>query len=129
MNRKIRKIITVVFVIITVILISNMVFATQGGSALVKGFTGNNAANGSSGVVLIQKIIGPILNAVKIVATGVLIIMIIYLGIKYMAAAPTEKANIKSQLITFTIGAIVVIGTATILQIIEEVVTEVFNIT
>lgn len=79
------------------------------------------------GVDLIKKVITPVLNVVRIIATGISIIMITYLGIKYMAAAPSEKANIKSQLITFTIGAVVVIGAATLLEIAKEVATEVFK--
>lgn len=81
----------------------------------------------SIGVEIITKVITPILNVVRIVATGISIIMITYLGIKYMAAAPTEKANIKSQLITFTIGAVVVIGAVTLLDIAKEVATGVFG--
>ena len=49
--------------------------------------------------------------------------MITYLGMKYMSAAPSEKASIKNQLITFTVGVIVVVGATTILQIIQKTTT------
>lgn len=128
MNKRILKIISIFLMIVMVVCVNNTVLATNAsGSTLVKQF-GNNTVDGDDVVSLLNKVIGPILNVVRIIATGISIIMITYLGIKYMAAAPTEKANIKSQLITFTIGAVVVIGTTSLLSIIKEAATSIFNV-
>lgn len=189
MNQKIKKMITVILLVITMISVSNIAFAankkegadlkkdvmeekeevrttldakkeadrkaleeldnakaghdststpqsTSNGGSTTNGQTGSkivgmfndlkNEKDAEAGKNLIAKIVVPILNVVRIVATGVSIIMITYLGIKYMVAAPTEKANIKSQLITFTIGAVIVIGTVTILDIIQTTVRAIF---
>ena len=90
------------------------------GSGLTSQFNGNNGTNTSKGETILQKVIGPILSVVRIVAVGVSIIMITFLGIKYMAAAPSEKASIKNQLVTFTIGAVVVVGATSILTMIKN---------
>lgn len=93
------------------------------GSGLTSQFNGNGGTNTTKGVSILEKVIGPILSVVRIIAVGVSIIMITYLGIKYMAAAPTEKASIKNQLVTFTIGAIVVFGATSILIMIKNFAT------
>lgn len=95
----------------------------ESGSSLVQKFDGTNRANTTNGENLITKIVGPILSVIRIVAIGIGMIMITYLGIKYMAAAPNEKAAIKNQLITFAIGVTVVVATTTILGIIRDAVT------
>ena len=80
-----------------------------------------------SGEGFVTQIVGPILSVVRIVAIGIAIIMITFLGIKYMSAAPSEKANIKNQLVVFTVGAVVVIGTTSILEMIKNAVTAITN--
>lgn len=66
-----------------------------------------------------KKIVTSIINIVKIVATGVAIIMLTVLAIKYMSAAPGDKADIKKHAVVYVVGAVVLFGAAGILQIIE----------
>ena len=144
MRIKIGKVLSILLAIIMIIGIHTEVFAarttgtitggTQTGSQSVTGGGGGSGSQGSgivkafdgtssdttAGENIITKVIGPILSVVRIIAVGVSIIMISYLGIKYMAAAPSEKANLKNQLVTFTIGAVVVVGTTSILSIIKN---------
>lgn len=133
MNRKIKKMIIILFIMVIVISIRVVSNAQEeepkAGSNIVAMFGTAGSEDIEGGKTLITKIVVPILNVVRIVATGVSIIMITYLGIKYMSASPTEKANIKGQLITFTIGAIVVIGTVSILDIIKDTFENIFNTT
>ena len=138
MNKKICKFIMILIMFIALLLTfdqnysyaasnsttnttSNSTAGTSGKS-LVDNFDGTSTATGD-GEEIIQKVIGTILSAVRIIATGIAIIVITYLGIKYMSAAPTEKANIKNQLITFVIGAIVVFGTTSLLDLIKKLAT------
>lgn len=126
MNRKLVKVLSIIFIIIQIVLITNMVFAGEppapkSGSELAKSFDGQpSGLDTSSGVNIITKSIGPVLSIVRIVAVGISVIMITFLGIQYMSAAPQEKADIKNKLITFTIGAIIVVGAVTLLGIIKN---------
>ena len=124
MNRKLKIIFVVLLLVVETLLIKNEVFAI-GGEQLVDAFDGktNGSVSTDDGKNLIQKVIHPFLSVARIVAIGVGIIMITFLGIKYMSAAPTEKANIKNQLVTFTVGVAVVVAATTILQIINTAVT------
>ena len=149
MNKNIIKIVTIIMIMISVLSVClPVVFATTSGSGLVGKFKGDtntsltteNVASGS-GLVgefkgdtdtslttenvdgKIKKIIGVILSFIRIIAIGIAIIVITYLGIKYMSAAPNEKANIKNQLITFTIGAVLVLSATAILDKVHSAVT------
>lgn len=124
-NRKLKVIFLVFLLIVGLFFVKNEVFAddtVKKGKQLAEVFDGKTNTT-DEGKTLIQKIIVPILSVVRIVAIGMGIIMITYLGIKYMSAAPTEKANIKNQLITFVIGIAVVVTATTVLQIINTAVT------
>lgn len=45
--------------------------------------------------------------------------MLMALGIKYMYASPGDKAQIKSHLTVYVIGAVVMFGASGILQIVK----------
>jgi len=133
MKKKILKIFVIIGIILAIVFINMPVFADTG-SGLVNYFDGKNGVgdnatqiNTGEGETLIEKVIGPILSVIRIIAISLSIIVLTYLGIKYMSAAPQEKANIKNQLITFTIGAMLVVGTASVLKIVQETVTSISN--
>lgn len=125
MNRKMKKIISMLLIMMLVIFMVHISYAITG-EDLVGSFNGNTQ-EGKDGVTILQKVIGPVLNVVRIVATGISIFMVTFLGIKYMIAAPTEKAELKKNLITFTIGAVVVVMAVNLLGIINGAVSNIFG--
>lgn len=66
-----------------------------------------------------RKIIGRIITIVQVFGVFVSIIMLIFLGIKYMIASAGDKAEIKKHLTTYVVGAVVLFGSAGILQIVK----------
>ena len=56
-----------------------------------------------------------VLGIVQVVAAVVSIIMITSVGVKYMMAAPNEKADLKGHLIMVVVGAVLIFGGAKIL--------------
>ena len=92
------------------------------GGTLTGIFDGTNtgSVDVSGGERIATDIIGMILGAVRIIAVSLSVIILTWLGIKYMSAAPSEKANIKGQLITFAIGAIVVVASTSILELVRK---------
>ena len=105
MTRRLKIIFVIVLISYSIFCISYETFAVvvrKEGAGLVDQFNGSNIGNGNSSIqtaeaeTLIKKIIDPILSVVRIVAIGIGIIMITYLGMKYMSAAPSEKASIKN---------------------------------
>lgn len=124
MKRKIKVFLIVILVIYQIFCINHVVFAVSG-SDLAGLFDGKNGVGTADGERLMTDVMSTVLSVIRIVAIGIAIIMITVLGIKYMSAAPSEKANIKNQLITFTVGAVVVVGTTSILGMIKDTVAAV----
>ena len=70
-----------------------------------------------------RNIMGTVINTIKIVGTGVAIIMITYVAIKYMSAAPSEKAEFKKSAVAYIVGAIVLFAASNILSVINNFAT------
>lgn len=77
------------------------------------GTTDSPAAKSASTIINI------VLGVVKVVAVGIAVIMLVVLAIKYMTAAPGEKADIKKSAFTYVIGALLLFGGAAVLQMIQ----------
>ena len=115
MKRKILKIILILlFLVIT---FSNSInFAT-----VESIFTGEMSNEGATKMATATKtILGIILDAVRIIGIGIAIIILTYVGIKFMLAAPSERANIKQYSINYVIGAFILIGATGILTIVRD---------
>lgn len=65
-------------------------------------------------------IVGAIVSVVRIVAVGVAIIMLAFVAMKYMSAAPGDRAEIKKHAIIYVVGALVLFGGSGILGIIQN---------
>lgn len=65
-------------------------------------------------------VVGTIVNTIQIVGSGVAIIMIIYVAIKYMSAAPSEKAEFKKSATAYIVGAVVLFASSQILGVIAN---------
>lgn len=70
-----------------------------------------------------QSIVGSIITVIRIVGVGIAIIMTTYVAIKYMSAAPNEKAEFKKSATGLIVGAIVLFATTQILGIIADFAT------
>lgn len=110
--KNIKKIIA--FWLITIILVfacCTISYASVSGT-----FNGSDEGEG-----FITAIIGMILPAVRAVAAGVAIIGITIMGTRYMAAAPTERAEIKDTIIKFVAGILLVVGATEIVGWLQEI--------
>lgn len=65
----------------------------------------------------IKKVAGVVISAIKIIGTGIALIMIAVISIKYMVAAPGDRADIKKSSIQYVVGAIILFGASQILGI------------
>ena len=77
---------------------------------------GDNSGASSS----FQNIIGAVITIVQVIGTGVAIIMLIVLAIKYISAAPGDKAEIKKHAVVYVVGAIVLFAATGILGIVKN---------
>ena len=117
MTKKMIKIIALILIAIaTVATLSQGVFA--GDDFNLGMFDTVKDTSGASDSV--TKVIGAIINIVQIVGTGVAIIMLVVLAIKYISAAPGDKADIKKHAVVYIVGAVVLFAATGILQIVKN---------
>lgn len=113
-NRKIKKIFIMLLMLLCVIFFANISFATDNFN-----FSTWDNVNGGADTVT-QNVMGTIVQVIRVVGTSVSIIMLTYIAIKYMMAAPSEKAEFKKSAAIFVFGAILVFASTNILAIIVK---------
>ena len=114
MNYKtVTKIITILLIIATILGAVSMVFAD---SIEIPGGT-NTGVSGTGLDTTAKNIIG----IVQFVCYAAAVILLVYLGVKWIAAAPEAKADIKKSAVIYVIGAVMVFAAGAILQVIKSV--------
>lgn len=68
----------------------------------------------------VNKVVGMVLSIAQIIGVGVAVIMLIVLAIKYISAAPNDKAEIKKHAVVYIVGAIVLFAATGLLQIVKN---------
>ena len=107
----------IIIPILTILLIIAMSTTTFGMDKL------SGVSNIGSGAGSMAKIGGQIIGIIYVVAIVVSIAMLLIIGIKYMMAAPEQKANLKARAVPYLIGAALIFGAANILRFIEKIST------
>ena len=117
MTKKVMKMIAIMLIaLMLVAACSQIVLATD--STSLTQFDGKNDKSSASSSA--QNIIGALISIVQVIGVGVAIIMLIVLAIKYISAAPGDKAEIKKHAVVYVVGAIVLFAATGILQIIKS---------
>ena len=113
-------VLTMVFLSFFVLIASHVVaydFSKEVSSAWTSKAYASKLANST------QNVVATIVNTIRIVGTGISIIMLIYIAIKYMSAAPSEKAEFKKSATAYIVGAIVLFASSQIITIIANFAT------
>ncbi len=118
MNRKVIKVVSVLLMMVMVaIMLSTSVFATWD-DIDINQF--NSVKDNSTASGTFTQVIGSIITLVQVVGMGVAIIMLVVMAIKYISAAPSEKAELKKGITIYVVGAIVLFAASGILQVIKN---------
>ena len=123
MKKTIKAIAIVLFAILVIASLVQGVSAMDPASFKnnYEGSAGTATSNAMGGIVY------TILNIVQVIGTGVAIIMLVVLAIKYISAAPGDKAEIKKHAVVYIVGAVVLFGASGILGIIKNLAGETVN--
>lgn len=117
MNRKVMKVVSILLVVLmAVTMLSTTVFAALDYD--INQF--DNRTDTSGAKESFSNIVGALISIVQVIGMGVAIIMLIVMAIKYISAAPSEKAEIKKSATVYIVGAIVLFAASGILQIIKN---------
>lgn len=120
--KKSLKIVCVLMIIMSMtMLFSNICFATGANWASSTIDDANNNWSATGNVTThVKSVMGTAIEVIRIVGTGISIIMLTYIAIKYMSAAPNEKADFKKSATGFIVGAVVLFASTNILKIIVD---------
>lgn len=110
-SKRTAQIITVLTVALGILFATSMVFADSYSIPSTVS-TGADSAIGNIG--------GMVLTIAQIVGTAVAVIMLIVLAIKYISAAPNDKADIKKHAVVYIVGAIVLFAASALLGIVKN---------
>ena len=67
-----------------------------------------------------KRIVGALIDVFQVVGVGVAIIMLVMLAIKYLSAAPNEKAEIKKSVSIYVLGAVLLFAASGVLEIVQQ---------
>lgn len=110
-KKKIVKILSIVLMVTMIAMcLSNSVFATTD----IPSGTSSNTANS------FKNILNVILGITQVIGVAVAVIMLIVLAIKYISAAPGDKAEIKKHAVVYIVGAVVLFAASGILGLIKN---------
>ena len=113
-TKKTAKIMNIVVIAMAVLMLANsFVFA---GAA--DGY-GSITASSSTLQGCMSSITGSILGIVQTIGMAVAIIMLVVLAIKYISAAPNDKAEIKKHAVIYIVGAVVLFAASGIVGMIK----------
>ncbi len=70
--------------------------------------------------------LGAVLSVVRIIALAWAVVMAVSIAIKYMTGGPIAKGQLKTDLPTYLIGAIILFGATGVLTLVQYLVNDVF---
>lgn len=117
MKKSVKIISVALIVMMAIISVSNMVFATDIPGQITNIGKGN--ATDTSKISNFGATLVTILQTVGIVAA---ILVLLILGIKYMMGSAEEKAEYKKTMIPYLIGAALLFGASTIVTVVYNVI-------
>ena len=128
---KIKQIIKIMLLVITLVIITNTVskanqisYNQESPSLKVadidigkEDLSGIYEAQGSTYTSVGGKVIG----TVQVICYGAAVIILIYKGVQFMIKSPEAKAELKKELISYTIGAVILFAIGTFVKIIGNI--------
>lgn len=124
-NKTIVRIFTIAMLFVIIASSASIVFAEEAASGYTDPDKYGGAVSTTGGNV--QTTANQIIGIVQIVGMAVAVIMLIWLGVKYVSAAPSEKADIKKGALVYVVGAVLILASTAILQLIKTFGTEAAN--
>lgn len=120
-NNKLLKITKVALIIMTVV---SVLFAIMGAASANngEGVYRVPGASGGPGVDKVYSISGVILGIVQAIGMSIAVIILVWLGVKYIMASPDGKAEIKKQAFGYILGAVLLFGASWLVPLLKNVI-------
>ena len=117
MNKAIR---IVSIILLAVLIVAAFSVPVLAGTNNATGIDLNEFTGDTSGAGGVTDLFNRIIGIVQVVGTGIAVIMLIVLAIKYLMAAPSEKADIKKGALVYVVAAVILFAAVNILAAIQS---------
>lgn len=119
-----KKIIVKIIALICILLFCVSIGITTNAAVTasdVEAFAGSESTEGTEPI---KKIIGMVLDVVRLVGAAVAVVMLMTIAAKYMIASSGDRADIKKYAFNYVIGAIILFAASGILTIVRDTITK-----
>lgn len=114
-----KKVISFVVIFVVVLSFVTVVYADDPGISELTGKMSHvSTMADSSGKV--GTVINNVIGLIQMVGSGIALIVITMLGIKYILASPGEKADVKKQIMPILIGCVLLFGAVNLMAAVAE---------
>lgn len=117
-----KTIIKIIGICVLLVILLSAVTTVLGVSMEIGDFRGRRTGVGNG----LSDTANTIIGVVQIIGVAVAVVMLIVLGMKFMTGAPEGKATVKAGMLYYLLGAVLLLGTTGILQIVKTYSTETF---
>ncbi len=120
MNKKVIKALALLCMVAAVVMMVIPVNATysQQMSSLISNADTVDKPTGASNTA--TNVVATVISSIRIIGVCFAVVMLLTVAMKYMSAAPGDKADIKKSAVAYVVGAIVLFAVTGILTIIEQ---------
>lgn len=118
--KKISLILTFVMIISLFIGATNLYATTGGLNTVITGMQNASTINAEDASSNVAKAINDVIGLLQITGTGISVIVVTMLGIKYLIASPSEKADTKKMIMPILIGCILLFGAVNLVAIVAD---------
>lgn len=116
-KRKMSIISIIIIILLTVISLQTISYASEDIKTAMKNVNDFNDIDESD---KIKYVANTVIGLLQIAGTGIALIVVTMLGIKYILASPSEKADVKKQIAPILIGCILLFGAVNLMSAVYE---------
>ena len=118
MNRFLKLLSAIIVFMLLVFVIQNFSMADYNFKEKIDSYANSDGASEINDKAL--EISGTVITVTQLIATGVAIVMLLVLAMKYMISSAGDRAEIKKHAVVYIVGAIILFSASGILEIIER---------
>ena len=129
-KKSLNKIIRIISIVFILLYFFSFLFSVSNASEeMLNTFKKmDNKGDNTNTASIAYTVVSAILITLQTVAVGVALIVLVVLAIKYISASPGDRAEIKKSMIIYTVGALTVFASASILRLIQKFTSQFKNI-
>lgn len=126
-----KKIVTILLLVMLLSVIFNIsnVYADDitDPTTVINSMSGAKASKMASSDNSIGDIINTVIGLLQVAGTGISVLVVTILGIKYLIASPSEKADTKKAILPIVIGCVLLFGAVNLMAAISDLSSKVFE--